>query len=77
MLDQIGNLFGKMNAMVATQEEMLIRIDHHAEEAEENVKKGKKTVYEIFKDVSSNRKCIFQLFFFLICFSVMYIVFFS
>jgi len=64
MLDQIGGLFGKMNSMVASQEEMLIRIDHNAEQAEENVDKGKKTVYGIYQDVSSNRKCIFQLFLF-------------
>lgn len=77
LLDQIGGMFQKVNTMVASQEEMLGRIDYDAEEAERNVKKGKRTVMEIFKDVSSNRKLVFQVFALIIIMSVVYIIFFS
>jgi len=77
LLDQIGGMFQKVNTMVASQEEMLGRIDLDAEESEKNVKKGKRTVMEIFQDVSSNRKLIFQVFTLIIIMSVVYIIFFS
>lgn len=63
--------------MVHDQEIMLERIDQHAEDAEKNVKKGKRTIMDIYKDVSNNRKLIFHVFCLMIGLSSVYIVFFS
>jgi len=76
MLNEVAGIFQRISAMVHMQEVMVDRIDKDTEDTLVNVTKAKKHIFNIYTDVSSNRKMIFTVFFMMLIFSVMYIVVF-
>ncbi len=77
MFVELSTMFKKMVTIVHSQETQIERIDRDTEESEANVKKGRNEIADLNEDVKKKRALILKVFAVLICFSVIYILFFQ
>ena len=74
-LDKFVSSFKKLSEIVSHHDQMVCDIEYNTVETQDNVRKGKDTLVQIFKDVNSNRSFILKFFFILIVIVIFYMVF--
>ena len=74
-LDKFVSSFKKLSEIVSHHDQMVCDIEYNTVETQDNVRKGKDTLVQIFKDVNSNRKFILKFFFILILIVIFYMIF--
>jgi len=75
MLNDIGQAFQRLGTIVKLHEVMIDRIDRNTEDSLINVEKGRKSLSEAYRSISSNRALIIKIFLILIVFATIYIIF--
>lgn len=64
-----------MGTIVRLHEVMIDRIDKNTEDSLINVEKGRKSLSEAYRSISSNRALIIKIFVIMIIFATIYIIF--
>ena len=62
MLNDIGQAFQRLGTIVKLHEVMIDRIDRNTEDSLINVEKGRKSLSEAYRSISSNRALIIKIF---------------
>ena len=75
MLNDIGQAFQRLGTIVKLHEVMRDRIDRNTEDSLINLEKGRKSLSEAYRSISSNRALIIKIFLILIVFATIYIIF--
>ena len=74
-LDKFVSSFKKLSEIVQHHDQMVCDIEYNTVQTQDNVKKGKNILINIFHDVNSNRKFILKFFAILILIVVFYLLF--
>ena len=71
----MGGIYKRLATIVASQEEVAIRIDENMDATLDNVDGAHKELLKYFENISGNRWLIIKIFLFLIIFSIFFAVF--
>lgn len=72
---ELGGIFSQLATMIKEQDESILRIDHHTEQAAENVIAGHGEILKYFQNVTSNRWLMVKIFGVLIFFFIFFVIF--
>ncbi|KAH9096676.1 hypothetical protein Ae201684P_013342 [Aphanomyces euteiches] len=75
-ISEIGGMYSRMTGLLASQEEMLGRIEDDMTTAHANVESGYEELMKYFSTVSSNRSLILKIFLILLLFIYLFLVVF-
>lgn len=73
-LEETMGIFTRISSVVQMHDVMIERIDKNVEDSVHNVQKGKKNLLKYYKNMTSSRRWIISVFFFLVFFMAIYII---